>query len=106
MTQDTILTIRLGATGTYLVSGKDGYLLIDGGFRGWDRWFFMRLKMAGIRPEQIRLAVITHVHFDHVGTLQAVADRCRCPGPYTQRKPSCWRPERLLSRPEQTGREK
>jgi len=79
MTTEKILTIRLGATRTYLVPGKDGYLLIDGGYRAWDRWFFTQLKRAGIRPHQIRLAVITHVHFDHVGTLPAVKARCGCP---------------------------
>ena len=61
MSTEKILAIRLGATRTYLVSGKDGYLLIDGGYRAWNRWFFAQLKRAGIRPHQIRLAVITHV---------------------------------------------
>ena len=79
MSIEKVLTIRLGATATYLVPGQNGYLLIDGGHRVWERWFFIRLKMAGIRPHQIRLAVITHVHFDHVGTLRAVATRCGCP---------------------------
>jgi len=78
MTIKKILTIRLGATATYLVPGKTGYLLIDGGHRVWHRWFFMCLKKAGIQPRQIRLAVITHAHFDHVGTLAAVKARCGC----------------------------
>ncbi|MCP3955666.1 MAG: MBL fold metallo-hydrolase [Desulfobacterales bacterium] len=79
MTSEKILTIRLGTTVTYLFPGKNGYLLIDGGYRVWDRWFFACLKRAGIRPQQIRLAVITHVHFDHVGTLAAVKNHCQCP---------------------------
>lgn len=78
MSTEKVLPIGLGATRTYLVSGKGGYLLIDGGYRVWKRWFFTCLKRAGVQPQQIRLAVITHVHSDHVGTLAAVKTRCGC----------------------------
>ncbi len=79
MIPEKILTIHLGANAVYLLSGRHGYLLIDGGFRLWDRLFFIWLKKAGINPEKIRLVVVTHAHFDHAGTLRAVVDRCRCP---------------------------
>jgi len=53
-------------------------LLIDGGHRVWGNRFFRRLAKIGVQPHQIRLAVITHVHFDHVGTLRAVKNVCGC----------------------------
>jgi len=78
MTAERIHTILLGNTRTFLVPGKDGFLLIDGGHRVWGNWFFRYLAKIGVQPRQIRLAVITHVHFDHVGTLRAVKNCCGC----------------------------
>jgi glyoxylase-like metal-dependent hydrolase (beta-lactamase superfamily II) len=59
--------------------GKEGAVLVDVGLAGWTSLFFRRLKNAGIRPEDVRLIVITHVHFDHVGNLKALRERCGCP---------------------------
>lgn len=78
MTAERIHTILLGNTRTYLIPGRDGFLLIDGGHRVWGNWFFRCLAKIGVPPHQIRLAVITHVHFDHVGTLRAVKNCCGC----------------------------
>ena len=72
-------TVRLGVTNTYLIRGADGWLLVDTGIRGKEALFFRQLARRGILPEQIRLIVITHGHFDHVGTLFAIKSRCRCP---------------------------
>jgi len=79
MTAERIHTILLGNTRTFLVPGRDGYLLIDGGHRVWGNRFLRCLARIGVQPRQIRLAVITHVHFDHVGTAQAIKHHCRCP---------------------------
>jgi len=50
MSPEKIATIRLGATATCLVTGRAGYLLIDGGHRVRDRWFFTsRAMAAGIK---------------------------------------------------------
>lgn len=72
-------TVRLGSTNTYLVRGKTGWLLVDTGIRGKEHQFFRHLEQLGIEPEQIRLIVITHGHFDHVGALGAIKARCGCP---------------------------
>jgi len=79
MTAEEIHTILLGNTRTFLVPGRDGYLLIDGGHRVWGNCFLRHLTKAGLQPQDIRMAVITHVHFDHVGTLQVLKKHCRCP---------------------------
>jgi hydroxyacylglutathione hydrolase len=75
---NTYRRIALGFTNTYLVPGKDGYLLVDAGSRGTHRLFFRRLSQMGISPESIRLIVITHAHFDHIGCLQEIKQRCGC----------------------------
>lgn len=79
MTAERIHTILLGNTRTFLVPGRDGYLLIDGGHRVWGNRFLKQLAKVGVQPRQVRMAVITHVHFDHVGTLQTAKKHCHCP---------------------------
>jgi len=78
MTAERIHTILLGNTRTFVVPGRNGYLLIDGGHRVWSNRFFRCLAKIGVQRRQIRLAVITHVHFDHVGTMRAVKNGCGC----------------------------
>lgn len=41
--------------------------------------FCRRLHRLDIAPADIRLIVLTHTHFDHVGSLAAVKDLCGCP---------------------------
>jgi glyoxylase-like metal-dependent hydrolase (beta-lactamase superfamily II) len=71
--------IRLGITNVYLLAGAFGYLLIDAGPRARAPSFWRALHRRGIAPHQIRLAAITHVHFDHVGSLGAIQAACGCP---------------------------
>lgn len=74
-----LYTIRLGMTQSYLLSGDAGYLLIDAGPRGRADAFFRAVRRYGIDPGQIRLIIVTHAHFDHVGSLRAIQQRCACP---------------------------
>jgi glyoxylase-like metal-dependent hydrolase (beta-lactamase superfamily II) len=53
--------------------------MIDAGPRGTAPSFFRSLGRYGIAPGQIRLIIITHVHFDHVGSLHAIQQQCNCP---------------------------
>jgi glyoxylase-like metal-dependent hydrolase (beta-lactamase superfamily II) len=71
--------IRLGVCNTYLIRGEQGAVLVDAGQAGWAASFLRRLKNHALSPEDIRLIVVTHVHFDHVGNLKTLAQRCGCP---------------------------
>ena len=71
--------IRLGLCNAYLIAEKNGTVLVDAGQAGWTSAFFRYLKHTGIGLEAIRLIVITHVHFDHVGNLKTLKERCGCP---------------------------
>ena len=75
----SVRTIRLGITNSYLVGAKRRWILVDAGSRGHAAVFFRKLGAAGGRPTDIRLIVITHAHFDHVGSLAAIGRRCHCP---------------------------
>ena len=71
--------IRLGFTNTYLVWGENGYLLIDAGPLNKASLFFQRLEKHRISPDQIKLIVLTHSHWDHVGSLFDIKAVCKCP---------------------------
>jgi hydroxyacylglutathione hydrolase len=64
--------IQLGTSNTYLIQGDDGCVLVDAGNPHQEKRFFRLLGQYGLRPEDIRLIVVTHVHFDHVGSLSAI----------------------------------
>lgn len=59
--------------------GNKGYILIDAGNKNKERVFLDHLKKCSISPGEIRLIVVTHVHFDHVGSLGALKNICNCP---------------------------
>ena len=53
--------------------------MIDAGPRGTAPSFIRSLQRYGIASGQIRLILVTHVHFDHVGSLHAIQKQCGCP---------------------------
>lgn len=62
-----ITPIPLGFDTSYLLRG-DGIIVIDAGAPGKVRRFARALARAGIRPDEVRLIVLTHGHWDHVGS--------------------------------------
>lgn len=66
------LLIRLGSANAYLVPAQDGYVLIDTGDPGLAFLLFRALERHQISPREIRLIIITHIHYDHIGGLWAV----------------------------------
>ncbi|HDI61127.1 MAG TPA: MBL fold metallo-hydrolase [Desulfobacteraceae bacterium] len=79
MTPTDVQRIRLGITNCYLMGGPHRWILVDAGARGCHDTFFRKLGRLAIEPGDIRLIVVTHVHFDHVGSLAAIRQRCGCP---------------------------
>lgn len=71
--------LGMGNANAWLMEGDDGFILIDAGVPGKEGIFFSRLREEGIDPGQVRLIVITHVHYDHVGSLAPIREACRCP---------------------------
>lgn len=68
------MIIDLGSrvVNNYLLSGGDGYILIDTGYPNGSRRFLRKLKKAGIDPREIKLVFLTHAHDDHAGFLNDV----------------------------------
>jgi len=59
--------IKLGVDHCYVVQG-DGTFLIDGGSPSQSDKFLKAMGRLSIAPQNIRLIVLTHGHWDHVGS--------------------------------------
>ena len=68
-----IFRITLGLNSCYLIRGKD-VVMVDGGMPKKLRKFKRELSRLGIFPEEIKLIVLTHSHFDHSGSAREIRD--------------------------------
>jgi len=71
--------IRLGFGHAYLVRSQRNWILVDAGSARQEKAFIRHLAQQKISAQEIKLIVITHVHFDHVGSLKAIKALCGCP---------------------------
>ena len=53
----------------YLITTPAGHILLSGGLPGTTPLIEASIRKLGFRPEDIRILLISHAHFDHVGTL-------------------------------------
>jgi len=51
---------------------------VDAGNKNYIQKFNRRLHEFHLSPDQIKLIIITHVHFDHVGSLNDIKELCGC----------------------------
>ncbi|MDQ1124797.1 MBL fold metallo-hydrolase [Microbacterium trichothecenolyticum] len=67
---DGVLMITRAATNSYLVDTDDGLILIDAGLpRSWS-YLIAALSAHRCAPDDLVSVVLTHGHFDHVGTAE------------------------------------
>jgi len=69
----SIHPIRLGAARCYVVQGE-GSILVDAGSPNQARGFRKALERLPVRPEDIQLVVITHGHWDHIGSAKDIKE--------------------------------
>ncbi len=53
----------------YLITTPAGNILLSGGMPGTARLLEASIQKLGFKVEEIRILLISHAHFDHVGTL-------------------------------------
>ena len=68
-----IYSISLGLNNVYVLNYRST-ILIDGGPP--NKWQLLRkgLEKVAIRPEEIQLLVLTHGHWDHIGSAAEISD--------------------------------
>ncbi len=69
--------ITLGITNCYLIKGEQGYILVDAGGLYKARSFVRKLRGLNIGPLDIKLIIVTHGHYDHVGSLAEIKELCK-----------------------------
>ncbi len=68
-----IHTIPLGVDNCYLLEGET-CVLIDGGAPNQSRAFLRRMAALGIAPSRVALIILTHAHWDHIGSARALVE--------------------------------
>lgn len=68
-----IFQVKLGVNSSYLIRGKD-IVMVDGGNPNKLKLFKRKLLELGIQPDEIKLIVLTHSHFDHAGSARDIRD--------------------------------
>jgi hydroxyacylglutathione hydrolase len=69
----TIHTIPLGIDNVYVVKDK-GAVIIDSGAPKKGKTFNKALEKVGIKPEEIQLIILTHGHWDHIGSTAEIKE--------------------------------
>jgi len=69
-----ILSLKLGITSSYLIRGSNGIILIDAGTPNKIKSFRRKIARLNIHPEDIKLIVLTHSHFDHAGSAKDIRE--------------------------------
>ncbi len=68
-----IIDIESGINTCYVIKEK-GTIMVDGGPPKMRAIFLKRMKDVSVDPEEIQLIVLTHGHFDHVGSAKEIQE--------------------------------
>ncbi len=68
------IELNLGFTKVQLLKAGDGYIQMDAGYKSNVKKYLRLLKKQNIDPKAIKLIIVNHAHFDHVGGLKALKD--------------------------------
>ena len=63
----SIHTIPMGIDNAYVVKDK-GVVMIDSGDPKKGKIFLNAMEKAAIKPDEIQLIILTHGHWDHIGS--------------------------------------
>ena len=70
-----VFTIKAGSSNVYLIKNGNESILVDAGNKNKGKKILRIMRNHGINPEDIALIVITHCHYDHVGSLHYLKEK-------------------------------
>jgi glyoxylase-like metal-dependent hydrolase (beta-lactamase superfamily II) len=62
------------AFSSYLIETPSALFLVDSGFRWFEPLVLGKIRAIGRHVDELKLAVLTHPHIDHVGAIPALSD--------------------------------
>ncbi len=68
------IELDLGFTNIQLLKGEKGYVQMDAGYKSNVKKYLRLLKKNNIDPSEIKLIIVNHAHFDHVGGLKTLKE--------------------------------
>ncbi len=68
-----IYPVTLGFDHAYIIQ-EQGTIMIDGGAPKQAKAFSRALENASIKPEEVQLIVLTHGHWDHIGSAKEIKE--------------------------------
>jgi len=69
-----IETIQAGGANVYLIVNGDRSILVDAGNKQAPGKILEQLRRSGLEPADVKLIILTHTHYDHVGGLKELQD--------------------------------
>jgi glyoxylase-like metal-dependent hydrolase (beta-lactamase superfamily II) len=96
--------IEVQETNSYLLMGTGGTILIDPGPPGSGQTVVAGAEKAGLRPEDLKLILISHGHLDHYGAAAEVKAWCGAPVAAHHSEPAFSQDRRNALPPAQTVR--
>jgi hydroxyacylglutathione hydrolase len=72
--KNQIIRIPMGTSNAYLVANKRQAVLIDAGMKKKEQKVVAALQQMKISLHDIKLIILTHVHYDHCGSLKTLKD--------------------------------
>jgi len=64
----------MGYANTALIVNGENSILVDTGVKGNMKQFRILFREAGLQPDDIKLIILTHTHYDHTGNLHRLVD--------------------------------
>lgn len=61
---------RIGYSNAAFIANGDQSIIVDTGVKGHMKKFRIWIREAGLKPEDIKLIILTHTHYDHTGNLK------------------------------------
>lgn len=75
--ESVIVRVPTGKSNSYLVRANRGFILVDAGMPGKAKNVQHALKKFNASFSDIKLIVVTHVHYDHVGSLYDIKEKSK-----------------------------